>query len=182
MLHMPTHIDIAVGDYRRSIDASSVATAADDRYFSHERAAIFGTVYRVHHINAKLYAALISGRFNYAMSAAQKLKQVITPEILATTTPAMADWVEAFLGDEAHVLIRFGRWEDILGLEVSTDNSTYCATTANILYARCIAFCSLQRINEAKIERREFEEARQAVPRTRLNSLPCREWDVLEIA
>ncbi|KAI9373618.1 hypothetical protein BJX61DRAFT_502089 [Aspergillus egyptiacus] len=182
MLHMPTHIDAAVGDYRRAVDSNHEAIIADDKYFAREDASIQYAAYRVHYICAKLYAAMMSGRFTDAMSAAEKLKQVIDAKLLSVQSPPMADFNESFLGSEAHVLIRFGRWEEILRLELPADRSLYCVTTASILYARGLAFGALGRIAEAEAAQKEFEAARAAVPSSRLNSIPCKQVDVLRVA
>lgn len=48
MLHMPTHIDAAVGDYRRGIDSNHQAILADDIYFAKEIGVTTYTAYRVH--------------------------------------------------------------------------------------------------------------------------------------
>jgi hypothetical protein len=76
MLHMPLHIDAAVGDYRRGIDSNHAAILADDIYFAQETGTIQYTAYRVHYVCAKLYSAMMSGRFADAMSAAKKLEKI----------------------------------------------------------------------------------------------------------
>lgn len=182
MLHMPTHIDAAVGDYRRGVHSNNEAIAADDKYFASESASVLYSGYRVHYVSAKLYSAMMSGRFGDAFAAAEKIEKIIDTKLLAYTSPNMADWVEAHLGSRAHVLIRFGRWEEILRLEIPSDRKLYCSTTAVILYARGIAFSTLGRIEEAEIAQGDFEAAREQVPRTRLNSIPAREYDVLGVA
>ncbi|KAL6233996.1 hypothetical protein BDW75DRAFT_251679 [Aspergillus navahoensis] len=182
MLHMPTHIDAAVGDYRRSVDSNHEAIVADDKYFTREDASLQYVAYRVHYICAKLYAAMMSGRFRDAMSAAEKLEQVIDAKLLSVTTPPMADFIESFVGSKAHVLVRFGRWEEILRLQLPTDRSMYCVTTASVLYARGLALSALGQIAEAEAVQEEFEAARAAVPTSRLNSIPCKEVDVLAVA
>lgn len=182
MLHMPTHIDTAVGDYRRAIDSNQEAILADDIYFARETGTVQYIVYRAHYICAKLYSAMMSGRFADAMSAAEKLEQVIDDELLSIKSPPMADYVESFLGSRAHVLVRFGRWEDVLDLKLPSDRGTYCATTAIIYYTRGLAFSALGRIADAEIAQGAFETARRAVPSSRLNSIPCKEEDVLRVA
>lgn len=182
LLHMPTHIDLAVGDYRRAVDSNDEAMIADDKYFSRGHPSALYTAYRVHNICVKLYAALISGRSHEAISSAKRIEQVLDKNTLSMTSPPIADWTESFLGNLAHVLVRFGRWEEILRLEIPSDRALFCATTASILYARGVALSALNRIPEAETAQREFESARAAVPPSRLNSIPCREVDVLEIA
>ncbi|KAK5686316.1 hypothetical protein LTS10_002432 [Elasticomyces elasticus] len=182
MLHMPTHIDAAVGDYRRGVDSNNEAIAADDKYFAIENESLLYRAYRVHYVSAKLYSALMSGRFRDALTAAEKLEQIIDNKLLTATRLNMADWVEAHLASKAHVLIRFGRWEDILCLELPVDHKLYCSTTAVILYARGIAFSALGRIEEAEAAQLEFIAARELVPKSRLNSIPAKEYDVLGVA
>lgn len=182
MLHMPTHIDAAVGDYRRAIDSNHEANLADDKYFAQESGTISYIGYRVHYICAKLYAAMMCGRFADAMSAAEKLEQVMIDDLLSITSPPVADAIESFLGSKAHVLIRFGRWEEILRLELPADRQLKCATTAVVLYARGLAYSALGRIEEAEATQREFELARAAVPESRLNSIPCKQVDVLRVS
>ena len=182
MLHMPTHIDAAVGDYRRGVDSNSAAVAADDKYFARDDAPVSYTTYRVHYICAKIYSAMMSGRRADAMSAADRLEEIIDDKLLREASIPMADWVESFLGSKAHVMIRFGLWNEILRLELPTDRRLYCATTAIILYARGIALSALGRTAEAEAEQAAFEAARANVPASRLNSIPCREVDVLNVA
>jgi len=90
--------------------------------------------------------------------------------------------VEAHLGSKAHVMIRFRLWEDILQLEIPQDRELYCSTTVIVYYARGIAFSALGRIGEAETAQRHFEVAHEQVLRTRLNSIPTREYDVLGVA
>lgn len=182
MLHMPTHIDAAVGDYRRGIDSNDQAILADDIYFARETAPVLYMAYRTHYVCGKMYSAMMLGRFTDAMSAAEKLEQLIDAKLLSVKSPPMADFVESFVGSKAHVLVRFGRWEEVLDLKLPTDRETFCVTTALIHYARGLAFGALGRITEAEAAQQEFEDARKAVPSSRLNSIPCKEEDVLEVA
>jgi tetratricopeptide (TPR) repeat protein len=117
-----------------------------------------------------------------AMSAAEKLEKVIDPKVLSTKSPPMADFIESFFGSKAHVLVRFGRWKEILDIKLPIDQDTYCVTTAIIHYARGLAFSALRQVEEAEIAQMQFETARRAVPSSRLNSIPCKEKDVLAVA
>ena len=182
MLHMPTHIDTAVGDYRRGIKSNQEAILADDIYFARETGTVFYVVYRVHYVCAKLYSTMMSGRFADAISAAKKLEQIIDPKILAVRSPPMADYIETFAGSRAHVLVRFGRWEDILTIELPTDPNTCSVTTAIVHYARGLAFSALGRVADAEAAQKKFEIARAAVPVSRFNSIPCKQVDVLGVS
>ncbi|CAG8281931.1 unnamed protein product [Penicillium salamii] len=180
--HMPSHIDIACGDYRRAVDSNHQAILADNKYFCRENGSVLYVMYRAHNVYVKLYSALISGRSQEALSSAALLSEILTPEVLAIKSPPMADWTESYLGAKVHVMVRFGMWKEILELPIPEDTELYCSTTAMIYYGRGIALSALRRIKEAKVEQEDFENARILVPRTRLNSLPVVEADVLEVA
>ncbi|CAI7604025.1 unnamed protein product [Penicillium viridicatum] len=181
--HMPTHIDIACGDYRRAVHSNHQAMLADDKYFSRVDGSVLYVMYRAHNVYVKLYSALISGRSQEALSSAKRLSDILTPELLAISSPPMADWTESYLGATIHALVRFGKWHDILNkLYIPENTNLYCSTTAMIYYGRGIALAVLGQIEEAKLEQDKFEAARILVPRTRLNSLPAVEADVLQIA
>lgn len=182
LLHMSSHIYVACGDYRRVIDANNDAIAVDDKYFAREKGIVLYTIYRAHNIYVKIYGAIISGCLEEALAGVDRLREIITPELLAVRSPPVADWAESFLGVVAHVLIRFGRWDDILHLQVPQDKELFCSTTAMIYYARGIALAVLNRLDDAKVEQSKFEAARELVPATRLSSLPVREVDVLKVA
>ncbi|KAJ6157231.1 hypothetical protein N7497_006116 [Penicillium chrysogenum] len=182
LLHMGTHIDIACGDYRRAMTSNNDAMIADDRFFALRSHSVFYTMYRAHNVYAKTFAAIMLGHQGEAVSAANHLWSILNSKVLHIKTPPMADWAESYLGALAHVLIRFGRWDDILRLELPSDCNLFCSTTAMILYARAIALGVQGRIKEAEAALQQFEAARAVVPESRLNSLPSKEVDVLQVA
>ena len=93
----------------------------------------------------------------------------------------MADWLEGFFSMRLHALIRFGRWEDILELELPQDQELYSTTTAMARYARGIALANLGRIDEAVQERELFSEALSKVQSSRtLFNNTCK--DILGVA
>ncbi len=93
----------------------------------------------------------------------------------------MADWFEVFLGMKAHVLIRFGRWRDILAEPMPADSALFCSTAALWRYARSVALANLRDAPEARAELARFRASREAVPesRTLFNNTVA---DVLAIA
>ena len=63
-----------------------------------------------------------------------------------------------------HVLVRFGRWQDILDEPFPADPTLYLNTTALLNYARTVALANLGRLTEARTEREAFAVAQLAVP------------------
>jgi tetratricopeptide (TPR) repeat protein len=66
-----------------------------------------------------------------------------------------------------HVLVRFGKWQEIIDQELPKDRELYCSTTAMMLYAKGVAHSTLGNITEAEKARAAFREASAKVPDTR---------------
>ncbi|MEV7993576.1 hypothetical protein AB0O67_17135 [Streptomyces sp. NPDC086077] len=179
--HMPSHLDVLCGDYRRVVSGNSEAIAADGKFLARSGAMNFYTLYRSHNYHFKIYGAMFLGQYGTALTTAAELEETITEELLRVQSPPMADWLEGFLAMRVHVLIRFGRWADILELPFPEDARLYCVTTAMLHYARGVALSATGRIEEAEAERHLFREALTRVPRSRtLFNNTCA--DILAIA
>lgn len=174
--HMPTHLDVLCGDYRRAIASNSEAIRADEKFQARSGPLNFYTLYRAHNYHFRIYAALFAGQSKVALDTVGELEAAIPEELLRVESPPMADWLEGFLGMRVHALIRFGRWHDILDLQLPHDRDLYCVTTAMVHYAKGIALGSLGRVEEADRERTLFVAAaeRTAPTRTLFNN-KCRE-------
>ncbi|GCB51717.1 hypothetical protein [Streptomyces sp. NL15-2K] len=166
--HMPSHLEVLCGDYRGVVSDNSIAIAADEKFRARAGAMNFYTLYRSHNYHFKIYGAMFLGQSETALETAAQLEASIPEELLRVQSPPMADWLEAFLAMRVHVLIRFGRWADILRLPLPTDPELYCMTTAMLHYARGVALSATHRIAEAEAERRLFRAAAARVPETRM--------------
>jgi tetratricopeptide (TPR) repeat protein len=166
--HMPTHLDILCGDYRKAITSNSAAIRADEKYLARAGAVNFYTLYRSHDYHFRIYAAMFAGQSRVALDTADELGSSIPDALLRRESPPMADWLEGFLAMKVHVLIRFGRWQEILDLEVPRDEKLYCVTTAMIHYGKGVALAATGRVDQADMERDLFREAVKRVPTSRM--------------
>ncbi|GGM96058.1 tetratricopeptide repeat protein [Streptomyces fuscichromogenes] len=166
--HMPSHLEALCGDYRRVVCDNAAAVAADEKYHDRAGAMNFYTLYRCHNLHFGIYGAMFLGRFQDALATAGRLEAAVPEELLRVQSPPMADWLEGFLAMRVHVLVRFGRWDDILRLPLPADPLLYCVTTAMLHYARGVAHAATGRIPEAETERARFRDAVAAVPASRM--------------
>jgi len=179
--HMPSHLDVTCGDYRRVVAGNTDAIAADEKYRRRAGPMNFYTMYRCHDYHFKIYGAMFLGQSEVALATAAQLEAAIPEDLLRVPSPPMADWLEGFLAMRVHVLIRFGRWDGILALPVPADPELYCVTTAMLHYARGVAFAATGMIEEAETSRELFRRAVQTVPSSRtLFNNSCE--DILAIA
>jgi tetratricopeptide (TPR) repeat protein len=79
----------------------------------------------------------------------------------------MADWLEGFISMKLHVLVRFGKWPEIIATPLPQDPNLYCVTTAMIHYAKAVAQAASGHVEVAEEERQRFKEALAGVPETR---------------
>jgi tetratricopeptide (TPR) repeat protein len=165
--HMPTHIDVLLGDYERVITDNERAIAADERYAAHAGPVNFYALYRAHDHHFRIYGAMFAGRQATALAAADALAASLPEELLRVEVPPMADWLESFVPMRLHALVRFGRWEEIIADPLPADPELYCVTTALTHYAKGVALAATSRGADATRERDEFATAVSRVPDTR---------------
>lgn len=179
--HMPTHLDVLCGDYRRVVASNLDAVAVDERFLAERGPMNFYSLYRSHNYHFAIYGAMFSGQSRVALEIAARLENSIPEELLRVPSPPMADWLESFVAMRVHALIRFGRWDDVLRLPLPADAELYCVTTAMTHYARGVALAVLGRVEEAETERALFAGAVARVPESRtLFNNTCA--DILRIA
>ena len=165
--HMASHIDVLCGDYRNSVVSNLTAVQADRLFVEREGPLNFYSLYRAHNLHFVVYSAMFEGNFAIALQAADELAGQLTPELLAIESPPMADWLEAFVPLRIHVLVRFGRWDDLIAEPVPDDADLYCTTAATIHYGRGVAHASKGQLPQAHAEREAFAAAYDGIPETR---------------
>jgi tetratricopeptide (TPR) repeat protein len=80
--HMPTHLDVLCGDYRRVVSANSAAIAADEKFVARKGVMNFYTLYRAHNYHFKIYGAMFLGQARAALDAAGRLAAMIPESLL----------------------------------------------------------------------------------------------------
>ncbi len=165
--HMPSHIDVLCGHYQNVVDSNDAAIVADRAYLEREGAMNFYSLYRAHDYHFKLYGAMFLGQYETALAAADEMVATIPSDLLRVESPPMADWLEGFVPMRMHVLIRFGKWQEILDTPLPADADLMCVTTAMMRYARGIAYAATGEVSQALEEQSRFEAAVERVPDTR---------------
>ena len=179
--HMPTHIDVLCGHYRDVVLSNEKAIVADRKFLEREGPINFYSAYRCHDYHFKLYGAMFLGQLAPAIEAAEEMVATLPEELLQVEVPPMADWLEAFVPTKMHVLIRFGRWQDIIDEPLPENRELFCVTTAMTHYAKAVAYAATGNVATAEAERNLFADAVTRVPTTRyLFNNTCQ--DILAIA
>jgi tetratricopeptide (TPR) repeat protein len=152
LVHMPSHIFIRVGRYLDAAAANQRAIAADEAYFALAPPPAFYSVYFLHNAHFLAYAAMMEGRYETALAAARKIERTVPPEFLKEYVTV----ADGFLPTTLHVLIRFGKWDDVLA--EPEPESWRLVSRAERHFARSVAFSALGKTSDA---RREIESLDQ---------------------
>jgi tetratricopeptide (TPR) repeat protein len=175
-VHMPSHIYIRVGRWQDAIDSNVKAVAADQAYRKIVGPATgFLPVYVAHNQHMLAYAAMMTGQGELALKHIRDLIAGLPPEFMAEFGLV----AEAWLATPLEVLVRFGRWDDILAEPVHPPAEKF--THAFQRAARGIAFAAKGDPAAARREQALYLAAAQAVPADQIaaGNNTCR--DVLAI-
>lgn len=160
LVHMPSHIDVLVGNYHDVIVANQRAIDADKVFLDREGAHNFYTFYRIHNYHFLVYGAMFDGQSELALSTAREIREQVPEDLLRAWT----DYFDAFMPTPLHVLVRFGRWEDILN---EPEPDEFLPVTRSIWhYARAIAYATTERVEQAEREQEAFHKTLAMVPET----------------
>ena len=158
LVHMPSHIYVRVGRYNDAIESNAQAIAADRAYFATAPKPTAYAIYYAHNQHFLAYAAMMAGRYAEALQAARDLEAEMPEENLK----AFAGLIEGIMPTTFHVMIRFGKWEEILQ-EPAYPDFRYVSNAVRH-YARSIAYSATGRTAQARAELSAFEQAVEAIP------------------
>jgi len=145
LVHMPGHIYYRVGRYGDAAKVNVSAIAADEAYFARCRPGDFyRAAYYPHNIHFLWAAAATEGQSTEALSTARSLAAKV--EEFHAELPL----VEEFLAIPVVTLVRFGKWDAVLGEPEPPAGRSYQGAIWH--YARGVAFARTQRAQQAEAE------------------------------
>lgn len=168
LIHMPSHIYILCGQYEKAIASNVEAVEADYRYLAVDSELGIYYIYLLHNFHFQVYGALFAGQYDPALRAANQMQATVRPEYLHAEHAFLVNYLEAFYGMKAHVLVRFGKWQAILDEPPLEEPMLFCVTHAFWQYAKGIAHAVLGNIDEAIEQQRLLRAAVTAVPAERV--------------
>ena len=174
LIHMPTHIDVQCGHYQDVLHWNWKATQVDRKALNNMGVYTLYTGYRIHNYHFAVYGAMFLGQYEPAMKMAQELAEVTPEELLRVESPPFATFYESYFALKVHVMIRFGRWREIIEEPLPEDQSLWANLTATLHYAKGVAHAALGEVRHAETEQVKFLIARDAMPEDRrLHNVLC---------
>jgi tetratricopeptide (TPR) repeat protein len=131
--------------------------AADHRYQERSPQQEFYRLYMAHNHHMRAFAAMMVGRSALALESVREM----VAEMPADWLEENALWADGWVAMPIEVLMRFGRWEEVLA---EPEPPVYLPLSRALRhYARGVAFAALDRVEEARTAQREFAAARKLV-------------------
>ena len=167
LIHMPTHLDVLCGHYHDVLVYNQRALVADRKFLAYSDDPGVYLIYIIHNFHFAIYGAMFLGQYGPAISAAEELIATVPEAALRIESPPMADFLEGYLTMKQHVLVRFGKWREIIAQELPKDQELYASNVAMMHYAKAVAHSALGNVREAENEKSLFLAAKTRVPESR---------------
>lgn len=158
LVHMPSHIDVRRGHWAQAITANVKAIAADRAYRAQSPRQGFYRVYMAHNHHMLAFAAMMRGQSELAIATINEMAR----EIPADWVKDNAAMVDGFTAMPLEVLVRFGRWREVLA---APEPPEYLPIARALRHCdRGIALAAQQNVEQARLEQAAFRAAQGALP------------------
>lgn len=176
MNHMPGHIYVLCGAYEKARLASEKADRANDLYLAYANEPTYYLLGCCHDLHLMMFTCMLSGQYRPALWAADKVRRLVTREVVSLPErPKLTQTVEGYHAMKSHVLVRFGRWREIIDETDVEEPGLYVLTAAMQHYAKGVAHATLRNFAEAERERERFHRHVESIaPERRFLSNPAR--------
>ena len=145
LVHMSSHIYLRLGRYHDASAANERAVAADRRYVeSCHPGGFYATMYVPHNVAFLVATRSLEGRSAEALEAARDVASLVAPSLAMEGHGADAEQLYA---TPWLVMVRFGRWAEILAAPAPPPERVYAAALWR--YARSIASSRTSRLEDA---------------------------------
>jgi tetratricopeptide (TPR) repeat protein len=157
-VHMPSHIDVRVGDWQKAIVSNQKAIEADRAYREKRPNQTIYRLYMAHNHHMLAFAAMMVGQSELAIRELDGLIASIPPE----SARFMAGILDGFFASPLEARVRFGRWDEVLA---HPEPAEYLPISRALWrHARAVAHAAKGDPARARQEFSLFLEARKLVP------------------
>jgi tetratricopeptide (TPR) repeat protein len=158
LIHMPAHIYARVGRWDAAAKSNIDAMKVDKIYRAAHAKPGFYAIYMAHNAHFLAFTAMMRGRGDEALKIGRQMIAEMPSDFLSEYGP----FVDGYLIFTSEVLMRFGRWNEILAEPKPPEGLPF--SLAMWHYTRAVAFNALDRADDSRNEVAAFLAASAAVP------------------
>lgn len=158
LIHMTSHIDVRTGRWALAAEQNRQASTIDTGYRKVSPEQGIYRVYMAHNDHFLAWTCMMLGRREEAQSAARAMIRKIPPDFMEAAAP----FLDPLASIELTVMMRFGRWDEILA---HPRPAGYLPVTGAMWhFARGSALAAQDKVPEALAEQSAFRTAVAALP------------------
>jgi tetratricopeptide (TPR) repeat protein len=165
MNHMPGHIYVLCGEYEKARLASERAVRANDLYLAYADQTTYYLLGCGHDLHLMMFTCMFLGQYRPALWAADRVRSLVTRAVVSLPErPKLTQTMEGYHAMKSHVLVRFGRWQEIIDEPMTQEPGLYVLTAAMQHYAKGVAHATLGNFAEAEHARERFHRHLEGIP------------------
>ena len=147
--HMPSHIYIRTGNYKKGMEVNVNAINAYNKYLNlYEPVKEVAALYQIHAIHMNFTCAMMAGNYTHARQESENLRTVLPVNSL-DNSGAFGNYLQYVFLSRLFNEIRFGKWDEVLK-EPEPDSLAYASLL--IHFGRGMAYARLNQIPKAEHE------------------------------
>lgn len=155
LVHMPAHIYQRTGKYDGAAEANAAGAKADREFMKvHGSDNMYSAMYYNHNLDFGAASYSMAGQFEKAKEFADELSSNAA-KFVKDMPP-----IDPFTTDSLKVLLRFGKWNEILTVP---DQNLGAYSSAFRHFARGVAFARMRRVGDARNELKELNAAKESL-------------------
>jgi tetratricopeptide (TPR) repeat protein len=164
LVHMASHIDSLCGHWQDAADANRRAIEVDREYVNLRGTDEFYMISVVHNLDFNIWASMFLGQYHEALQSADRICDLVRDKRNLNDKWYLASTLDGYYAGRAHVLVRFGCWQQICDEEMPDNPDTVPITTIFLVYAKAIAHAALGDLATARDYQQQFYERYRQVP------------------
>lgn len=161
MVHMPSHIDVRVGQWHEAALQNKRAIKADTSYRRKSPTQGFYRLYMAHDHHFLAFVDMMRGRSAEALAMTREMIDQIPPEFVAD----YGHVIDLFMVAPLDVMMRFGQWDALLAEPAPPEHLMF--SSAFYHFARGVAFAAKKDVVAARREQALFRQKMNVIPEDR---------------
>jgi tetratricopeptide (TPR) repeat protein len=164
LVHMASHIDSLCGHWQAAADANRRAIEVDRDYVKLRGSDEFYMISVVHNLDFNIWASMFLGQYHEALKSADRICDLVRDKRLLGDKWYLSSTLEGYYAGRAHVLVRFGCWQQICDEAMPDNPEAVPITTILLVYAKAIAHAALGDLETGRAYQQEFYKLYRQVP------------------
>ncbi len=164
LVHMASHIDSLCGHWQNAADANRRAIKVDRDYVELRGTDEFYMISVVHNLHFNIWASMFLGQFHQAMESADSICDLVRNRRSLGDKWYLASTLEGYYAGRAHVLVRFGYWQQICAEAMPDNPDELPITTILLVYAKAIAHAALGDLESGRAYQQQFYDLFLRIP------------------